>query len=90
MKIDRNQFQSENSAHCKIAELNPFNINTNEGVHTFQDHAMVHIVFWEPLTLEQETVFLGLVREEYPSQIISIKTLGDGEYKFYLKYAELL
>jgi len=90
MKINKAQFKDENSGNSRIAELNPFDIIINEGVHMFDEYALVHIVFWKNLTDSQEKEFLAIVKAEYPEQLINIECMGEGEYKFYLRYGELL
>jgi hypothetical protein len=90
MKVNKNQFKSVESGHSKIYDLNPTGTLCHEGMHIFEDYAMVHLVFWKPLTAEQEGIFLKLVRHKYAKQIIDIKILGEGEYQFELKYEELI
>jgi hypothetical protein len=90
MKVNRNQFKSTESGHSRIYDLNPTGILCHEGMHFFDDHVMVHLVFWKPLSTEQEKIFLKLVTHKYPKQLLSKTVLGDGEYQFELKYEELL
>lgn len=90
-KINKRQFINPKSGNSIISEYIPFDIICNdEGIHMLEDYCIVHIVFWKNLTSKQEGDFINFVKKNYPKQLLESEILGEGEYKFKLKYAELV
>lgn len=91
MKINKNQFIDSDSGNSVISQLIHFDIITNEGIHLFDEHCIIHLIFWKLLEQSQEDDLFESIKKRYPNQLMGIDVIDKNcEYKINLKYEELI